>query len=129
MERIAERERDMERLTKRLQNGKALCIGVCEKECVEGHSECHKCKPFVDVIKKLAEYEDAEEQGQLLSVSQANEWRKAGYSHGYAYAIRELKQRFRNEYEEMMELEMEDCINWADWLDATAEQILADMKG
>ena len=46
-----------------------------------------------------------------------------------ADAIRELKQRFRNEYEEMMELEMEDCINWADWLDATAEQILADRKG
>jgi len=49
--------------------------------------------------------------------------------HGYSDAIRELKQRFRNEYEEMMELEMEDCINWADWLDATAEQILADRKG
>lgn len=56
----------MERLTKRLQNGKALCIGVCEKECTEGYSECHKCEPFVEVLKKLAEYEDAEEQGLLL---------------------------------------------------------------
>ena len=46
-----------------------------------------------------------------------------------ADAIRELKQRFRSEYEEMMELEMEDCINWADWLDATAEQIIADREG
>ena len=52
-----------------------------------------------------------------------------GYESGYAKAIADLKQRFRNEYEEMMELEMEDCINWADWLDATAEQILADRKG
>ena len=45
-----------------------------------------------------------------------------------ADAIAELKQRFRNEYEDAEAMEMEDCINWADWLDATAEQILAEMK-
>ncbi len=46
-----------------------------------------------------------------------------------ADAIRELKQRFRSEYEDAEAMEMEDCINWADWLDATAEQIIADRKG
>lgn len=40
-------------------------------------------------------------------------------------AIDELKQRFRTEFEEMMALDMEDCINWADWLDGMAEK----MKG
>lgn len=58
----------MGRLTKRLQEGKALCIEECEKECVEGYYECHKCKPFADVLKKLADYEDAEEQGLLIKL-------------------------------------------------------------
>lgn len=48
----------MSRLTKRLQEGKALCIAECEKECTEGYYECHKCKPFADVLVKLADYED-----------------------------------------------------------------------
>lgn len=56
----------MERLTKRLQELNGLCIAECEKECTESYYECHKCKPFADVMKKLADYEDAEEQGLLL---------------------------------------------------------------
>lgn len=58
----------MDRLTKWLDNRKALCIEVCEKECTEGYYECHDCKPFTDVMKKLAEYEDLEEQGLLLKL-------------------------------------------------------------
>lgn len=56
----------MERLTKWLNDKKNLCIKECEKECVEKYTECHKCEPFKDVIKRLADYEDAEEQGLLL---------------------------------------------------------------
>lgn len=56
----------MERLTKRLNDGKELCIDVCGEKCVDGYTWCPKCKPFTDVMKKLAEYEDAEEQGLLL---------------------------------------------------------------
>ena len=58
----------MERLTKWLNDKKNLCIKECEKECVEKYTECHKCEPFKDVMKRLAEYEDAEEQGLLLSL-------------------------------------------------------------
>lgn len=56
----------MERLTKWLNDKTAICIKECEKECVEGYTECHKCNPFKDVMNKLVEYEDAEEQGLLL---------------------------------------------------------------
>lgn len=55
----------MSRLTKWIGDKKGICIEVCEKECTEGYYECHKCKPFADVLIKLAEYEDAEEQGLL----------------------------------------------------------------
>ena len=56
----------MARLTKWLNDKKALCIAMCEKECANGYDVCHKCEPFKDAMKKLAEYEDAEEQGLLL---------------------------------------------------------------
>lgn len=42
-----------------------------------------------------------------------------------AKAFDELTQAFRAEFQQMMDLEIDDCINWADWLDAIAEQ----MKG
>ena len=45
-----------------------------------------------------------------------------------AKAIDELKQRFRVEYEAMMKMGVVDCINWADWLDKTAEQLKAGGK-
>ena len=58
----------MERLTRVFEKGnqKYACIDVCGEKCVEGYSICHKCKPFTSVMKKLAEYEDAEEQGLFL---------------------------------------------------------------
>ncbi|MBO5921938.1 MAG: hypothetical protein J6Q48_06075 [Bacteroidaceae bacterium] len=58
----------MERLTKWLNNKKALCYEACEKECTEGYYECHDCKPFTDAMIKLAEYEDAEEQGLMVKI-------------------------------------------------------------
>lgn len=82
------------------------------------------------VVKRYGFDVDKEELTKALAYDrgQYDKGYDDGYADGYAKAIAELKQRFRNEYEEMMELEMEDCINWADWLDATAEQILADGK-
>lgn len=56
----------MNRLTKRLNGGKELCIDVCGEQCVDGYTWCPKCKPFSDVMKKLADYEDAEEHGLFL---------------------------------------------------------------
>lgn len=63
----------MDRLTKYLDNRTKICIAVCEHECVEGHTVCHKCKPFVDVLVKLASYEDREgqvEYGKWISCSE-----------------------------------------------------------
>lgn len=40
-------------------------------------------------------------------------------------AINELTKKFRAGYEEMKAIDMEDCINWADWLVVEAEM----MKG
>lgn len=40
-------------------------------------------------------------------------------------AIDELTKKFRVAYEEMKAIDMEDCINWADWLVVEAEM----MKG
>ena len=58
----------MKRLTRTYEenNQKYVCIGVCGEKCIEGNEWCPDCEPFVNVMKKLAEYEDAEEQGLLL---------------------------------------------------------------
>ena len=60
----------MGRLTRIFEkdNQKYVCIDVCGKKCVEGYSECHDCEPFTNVMKKLAEYEDLEEQGRLIKL-------------------------------------------------------------
>ncbi len=58
----------MSRLTKWLDDKKAICIKECEKECVDGNEWCPKCKPLTDVLIKLADYEDKQEQGLLISV-------------------------------------------------------------
>ena len=60
----------MERLTRVFEedNQKYVCIDVCGKKCTEGYDVCHDCKPFTEVMKKLAEYEDLEEQGLLLKL-------------------------------------------------------------
>ena len=59
----------MERLTER-DNGTAMVKG-CGSNCKYGFEHCRKedwenCKTIDDVIDKLAEYEDLEEQGLLL---------------------------------------------------------------
>lgn len=60
----------MGRLTRIFEkdNQKYVCIDVCGKKCVEGYSECHDCEPFTNVMKKLAEYENLEEQGLLIKL-------------------------------------------------------------
>lgn len=47
---------------------------------------------------------------------------KAGFD------IAEIKKRFRAEFEEKMELGIEGCINWADWLDSIASELLEEAK-
>ena len=59
----------MERLTE-VENGTAMVKG-CGSNCKYGFEYCRKedwenCKTIDDVIDKLAQYEDLEEQGLLL---------------------------------------------------------------
>lgn len=61
----------MERLTER-KNGTAMIEG-CGSNCKYGFEYCRKedwenCKTIEDVIDKLAEYEDLEEQGRLVKL-------------------------------------------------------------
>ena len=58
----------MERLTKWLDGKKAICIKECEKKCIDGNEWCPKCKPLTDVLVKLADYEDKQEQGLLIEL-------------------------------------------------------------
>lgn len=44
------------------------------------------------------------------------------------YNVAELKKRFRECFEEQMELGIEDCINWADWLDSIASEMWKEVK-
>lgn len=44
------------------------------------------------------------------------------------FDIAEIKRRFRAEFEEKMELGIEDCINWADWLDSIVSELLEEAK-
>lgn len=40
----------------------------------------------------------------------------------------ELQKRFRAEFEEKMELGIDDCINWADWLDSIVSEMQEEAK-
>lgn len=58
----------MERLTKRIDDNH-VCFAVCEKECPDGiyaDNPACMCTAGVAALKRLMEYEDAEEQGKLL---------------------------------------------------------------
>lgn len=44
------------------------------------------------------------------------------------FDIAEIKRRFRAEFEEKMELGIDDCINWADWLDSIVSELLEEAK-
>lgn len=57
----------MERLTQRLLNNHAVTLDVCNNGCAKGNKmDCPRCKPLSNALFKLAEYEDAEEQGLIL---------------------------------------------------------------
>lgn len=58
----------MERLTKRIDDNHA-CFAICEKECPDGiyaDNQACMCTAGIAALKKLMEYEDAEERGKLL---------------------------------------------------------------
>ena len=61
----------MERLTDKI--GNTNCVKGCGSNCKYGFRYCRKedwenCQTINDVIDKLAEYEDLEEQGRLLKL-------------------------------------------------------------
>ena len=61
----------MERLTEKI--GNTNCVKGCGSNCKYGFQHCSKedwenCKTIDDVIDKLAEYEDLEEQGRLVKL-------------------------------------------------------------
>lgn len=62
----------MERLTDKI--GNTNCVKGCGSNCKYGFRYCRKedwenCQTINDVIDKLAEYEDLEEQGRLVKLS------------------------------------------------------------
>ena len=61
----------MERLTEKI--GNTNCVKGCGSNCKYGFQHCRtedweNCKTIDDVIDKLAEYEDLEEQGKLIKL-------------------------------------------------------------
>ena len=61
----------MERLTEKV--GNTNCVKGCGLNCKYGFQHCRtedweNCKTIDDVIDKLAEYEDLEEQGRLIKL-------------------------------------------------------------
>lgn len=61
----------MERLTDKI--GNTNCVKGCGSNCKYGFEYCSKedwenCETISDVIDKLADYEDLEEQGRLLKL-------------------------------------------------------------
>lgn len=61
----------MERLTDKI--GNTNCVKGCGSNCKYGFQYCRKedwenCETIADVIDKLADYEDLEEQGKLIKL-------------------------------------------------------------
>ena len=59
----------MKRLTERFSNGEVGVLGCgdnCKYEFKHCENRAENCPAFLDIYKKLADYEDAEEQGLLL---------------------------------------------------------------
>jgi len=50
------------------------------------------------------------------------------YQLGYNKAIDNLCEAFRKDWEEQCENDMEDCINWYDWLIASAKQLKGEQN-
>lgn len=66
----------MERLTDKI--GNTNCVKGCGPNCKYGFEHCRKenwenCETISDVIDKLAEYEDLEEQGRLVKLPVKND--------------------------------------------------------
>lgn len=61
----------MERLTERFENGQAAVLG-CGNNCKYDYKYCNNyletCPTITKIYEKLAAYEDAEEQGRLISL-------------------------------------------------------------
>lgn len=56
----------MERLTRKGYEGRICYIGCSSESCAKVHGSCGDCEVDIEAMKKLAEYEDLEEQGLLL---------------------------------------------------------------
>ena len=61
----------MERLTEKI--GNTNCVKGCGSNCKYGFQHCSKedwenCQTIDDVVDKLADYEDLEEQGRLIKI-------------------------------------------------------------
>ena len=105
----------------------------CDRNCAKCDlvkEEEPLLEAFGEAVKALEEIQQYRAIGTVEEIkSFFNENRKAGYKHGhadgYAKAIDEITEKFRVGYEEMKNIDMEDCINWADWLVVEAEM----MKG
>lgn len=71
----------MERLTEKI--GNTNCVKGCGSNCKYGFQHCRtedweNCKTIDDVIDKLAEYEDLEEQGRLIKLPCKEAYTKSG---------------------------------------------------
>ena len=65
------KEQRMERLTEKI--GNTNCVKGCGSNCKYGFQYCSKedwenCQTIDDVVDKLADYEDLEEQGRLVKL-------------------------------------------------------------
>ena len=96
----------MERLTKRNENGVAVLNIKCPEGCEhstcsmeEGYQCQHQCKG--DIIEKLAQYEDLEEQGLLLRLPC-----KVGYT---VYCIYERYTKCSENEQEFDEYSCQGC--------------------
>ena len=60
----------MSRLTEVFSENEAkyICLKECKEDCQNGHIPTCQCKQNIEAWKKLAHYEDLEEQGRLVEL-------------------------------------------------------------
>ena len=105
--------RAMERLTE-VENGTAMVKG-CGSNCKYGFEYCRKedwenCKTIDDVIDKLAQYEDLEEQGLLLRLP-------APLNGVDSFSLKE------NEIWQRISCHCKDCSHWVDGCAGCTEHV------
>ena len=103
----------MERLTE-VENGTAMVKG-CGSNCKYGFEYCRKedwenCKTIDDVIDKLAQYEDLEEQGLLLRLP-------APLNGVDSFSLKE------NEIWQRISCHCKDCSHWVDGCAGCTEHV------